>query len=123
MKKFILVVLLLVVASMFIAHLRTSTAGVYLIVDVTHVNDGALYAQYIKQVLPVIASFGGKYKSRGPIISSLTGDWNPKRIIIIEFPSKERLEACFSSGSYRALRPLREAASTSRAIVVRGSRK
>jgi uncharacterized protein (DUF1330 family) len=44
----------------------------------------------------------------------------PGQIIILEFPSKDRLTAWLSSSEYMALAPIRERFARSRAIVVAG---
>jgi uncharacterized protein (DUF1330 family) len=50
----------------------------------------------------------------------VAGNWNPERVILIEFDSLERVQACFRSPEYLQLAPLRERSTMSRAIVVEG---
>ena len=92
---------------------------VYMIVEV-EIRDGDLYAEYVDRVREVVERRGGRYLARSEEIVSLAGDWRPQRVALIEFESLERLRACFGSPAYRQLTPLRERATTSRAIVVRG---
>jgi uncharacterized protein (DUF1330 family) len=92
---------------------------VYMIVE-TEVKNRELYAQYVDRVPAVVAEYGGRYLARGGKVTALSGDWDPERIILIEFESMERLQACFSSSEYLVLAPLRERSTRSRSIVVDG---
>lgn len=89
----------------------------YMIVDV-EVHDAEAYAEYVRQVPPIIRRFGGRYLVRGGQVTRLAGDWNPGRMILIEFPDVEALRACLASDAYRRIAPLRERSTTSRAVVV-----
>jgi uncharacterized protein (DUF1330 family) len=51
----------------------------------------------------------------------LSGEWNPTRVIIVEFDSMDRFQAWWSSPEYRAIAPLREKATKTNAIVVEGN--
>jgi uncharacterized protein (DUF1330 family) len=92
---------------------------VYMIADIT-IEDRKTYAAYVAQVPEVIERYGGRYVARCEQVYALTGGWVPERVIIVAFDSMEHLRACFNSPEYRALAPLRERSTTSRAIVVEG---
>jgi uncharacterized protein (DUF1330 family) len=64
--------------------------------------------------------YGGRYHVRGGKAVTIAGDWEPERIVIVEFPSMERLQACFASPEYAPLGAIRERATCSRVIVVEG---
>ena len=93
---------------------------VYLLIDVQEVRDPQGYAEYIRQVPAVVAKFGGKYLARGGKTRVLSGDWDPGRVIVLEFPSRERLEAWWSSPEYRKIAPLRENSARVNAVAVEG---
>ena len=78
---------------------------VYVISDIV-VTDQEKYNEYMKLAPNTIAKYGGKYLVRGGnILNSL--DWNPKgRIIVLEFPSKEKLDQWQNSEEYK---PVKEA--------------
>lgn len=82
-----------------------------------------LYREYIRQVKPIVEQFGGKYLVRTEDIAYLSKDWKPDRVIIIEFPSKELLESCFSSEQYQKIKSKRENSVKSMAIVVKGAKE
>ena len=93
--------------------------GVYLIVDIT-VRDREIYQRYIEQAAPIVLRHGGQYLVRGGTVISLAGGWKPERLVVIEFPDRASLEACFSSPEYRKILPLREQSTVSRAVIVEG---
>jgi uncharacterized protein (DUF1330 family) len=92
---------------------------VYMIVEIT-VKAAPRYAEYIAAARPIVERFGGRYVVRGGPVISLFGDWVPERIIVIEFPSAQRLRECFGSPEYQSIAPLRQESTVSRAIVVEG---
>ncbi len=76
------------------------------------------YNTYITEVKPIIESYGGEYLVRTNNIICLNEKRQPKRIIIIKFPSKESLENCFKSTEYKRIAIKRENNTDSRAIIV-----
>ncbi|NIM04599.1 MAG: DUF1330 domain-containing protein, partial [Armatimonadetes bacterium] len=57
---------------------------VYMIIEV-EIKDEKLYAEYVERAYQIVVKHGGRYLARGGQVTSLTGDWNPQRIIILEF--------------------------------------
>ena len=53
------------------------------------VTDPTTYEEYRKQVPAVVAKFGGKFIVRGGKVEPLEGNWAPKRVVALEFPSME----------------------------------
>jgi uncharacterized protein (DUF1330 family) len=78
----------------------------YLIAQV-RVGDPERYAQYRAGVLPTIEKFGGRFIVRGAEVEVLEGRHDGRRLVIIEFPSKERLRAWYDSPDYAGLKALR----------------
>ena len=91
----------------------------YLIAEI-QVHDPELYASYVPQVKPLVEAFGGRYLVRGGEVTPIAGGWEPERIVVVTFPDADALQAWLRSPAYGALAPLRERATRSRAIVVRG---
>ena len=91
----------------------------YVILDIT-ITDPKLFDQY-KQLAPAtIEAYGGRYLARGGTTESLEGDWQPNRIVILEFDSMDKAKAWMESPEYREARAMRHRAATSRTIVVEG---
>ena len=91
----------------------------YAIFDIT-VHDPVRYEEYKKLAPPAIAAYGGKYLVRGGQLDVLEGDWNPSRIVVLEFPTAEQARAWIDSPEYREARALRRATATTNAILVVG---
>ena len=92
----------------------------YLIADVD-VFDAGAYEHY-KQGLPAsLEPFGARYVVRGGATEVLEGDWNPARLVIIEFPDMARLKAWYTSPAYRPLIALRQRSARARLIAIEGA--
>jgi len=100
-------------------QLRAQAMSAYMIVDI-QVTDQEKYAQYVEAVRQVVDKHGGCYLVRGGMIFPRAGNWKPERMIVIEFDSRESVRRCLGSPEYRAIAPLREQSTISRAIIVEG---
>ena len=84
------------------------------------VKDPVRYADYRNMVMPTIATYGGRFLARGGKVDILEGDWQPKRLVIVEFPSVERAKAWWSSPEYADAKALRQATSKGTLVVIEG---
>jgi uncharacterized protein (DUF1330 family) len=84
------------------AGLRRDIHGMsaYLILDI-EVTDRAQYSRYIAQAPAIIDQYGGRYLVRGGTIISVSGSWNPKRMVVIEFASAALAQQFLNSPEYR----------------------
>ena len=57
----------------------------YVLVD-CDVTDPVRYEEYRRLAPVVIAKYGGRYLVRGGATTVLEGEWQPKRIVVLEFP-------------------------------------
>ena len=89
----------------------------YVIGDIT-VNDQERYEDYKKLAPPAIAAFGGKYLARGGKTEKLEGNWEPDRIVFLEFESIEKAKGWLDSQEYQKARMLRHKTASSNMIVV-----
>ena len=89
----------------------------FVIADIT-INDPELYGEYKKLAPPAIAAYGGKYLARGGKSEKLEGNWEPDRIIILEFESLETAKKFINSPEYSEARALRHKTASSNMIVV-----
>ena len=105
------------------------TTSVYIIAEID-VHDKERYEDYRMLVAPLIARHGGRYLVRSgaasfgaepsvPIVSP-EGNWLPDRIIVLEFPSRTHLERFVADPEYKRVAAIRQAAATTRSIVVDG---
>ncbi len=92
----------------------------YIIVDV-QVTDPEVYAGYTKLVPATVAAYGGKFIVRGGAAENMEGDWEPHRVVVLEFESVAQAKAWYHSEEYRAPKGLRHSASQAKMIVVEGA--
>ena len=92
----------------------------YVIVDVK-INDPQRYEDYKKLTPASLKPFDGKFIVRGGSSETLEGDWQPGRIVVIEFPSLEKAKAWWSSDIYAPAKALRQATASTKMIVVEGT--
>ena len=93
----------------------------YMIIEI-QVHDPSLYQRYVDAVPDIVGRYGGRYLARGGRVTSLSDEWQPERVILLEFDTREQLDACFHSDDYATIAPWREASTRSRAIIVEGCR-
>jgi uncharacterized protein (DUF1330 family) len=91
----------------------------YIIIE-TDVHDAEQYEKY-KAVSPAaVAGGGGRFLVRGGEHVVLEGDWNPKRVVVLEFPDLEAAERWYASDEYQAAKKLRDGAANLRMVAVEG---
>jgi uncharacterized protein (DUF1330 family) len=91
----------------------------YLIVNI-EVKDPVRYAEYVKGVPATIAQHGGKYLARGGQAERMEGEWEPKRVVLLEFPTYASAKEWWSCEEYRPLKELRRSASIGNILLVEG---
>ena len=85
--------------------------------EITHPQG---FARYREMVPAIIEQFGGRFLVRGGKAEALEGDWEPSRLIIIEFDSVERAKAWWSSEQYAEAKALRQRTANTTLTVVEG---
>lgn len=90
------------------------------VIATVEVKDPVRYEDYKTLVPPSIAAFGGRFVARGGKTDVLEGDWNPKRLVILEFPNAERARQWYDSPEYAAAKALRQATSTGSLVLIGG---
>ena len=71
----------------------------YLVSDLTVRNTEA-FETYRTRAAKAIAQYGGRYLVRGGDIQTLEGQWKPRSLVIVEFPSMEQARARYKSPEY-----------------------
>ena len=94
--------------------------SVYFIVDV-NITDPQSYAEYSKQIGPMVARYGGRFLVRGGETTTIEGDWQPRRLVVIEFADTQHFRAWYDSPEYTEVRAIRFKASTARAVLAQGT--
>jgi uncharacterized protein (DUF1330 family) len=91
----------------------------YVIVEID-VHDPVGYEEYKKSASATVQAHGGKYIVRGGKTEVLEGDWQPKRIVVLEFPSMERAKEWLNCEEYRESRKMRHRTARTNMILVEG---
>lgn len=91
----------------------------YLIADVD-VTDAATFDEYKREVPATEARHGGRYLARGGATKVLEGDWDPHRLVIVEFPDMAALTAWYDSPEYELLKEIRFRSAKTRIIAIEG---
>jgi uncharacterized protein (DUF1330 family) len=97
---------------------RKKPMSVYYIAE--HIiTDPVKFEEYRLKVAPMIESFGGRYITRaGSHKFPETPHWRPERVVIIEFPDMERLDAWYTSAEYQPLMALRKQSTDEKDMVI-----
>ena len=91
----------------------------YVIVE-TDVHDPEQYEQYKAASPAAVAAGGGRFVVRGGEMAVLEGDWQPKRLVLLEFEDLEAAKAWYESEEYVEARALREGAANLNMVAVQG---
>lgn len=75
---------------------------------------------YLEAVPEIAAKYGGVYRARGGSMEVLEGDWQPKRMVIIEFPTMNDLMTWYNSEEYQPFKKIRQGITRSRLVAVEG---
>jgi uncharacterized protein (DUF1330 family) len=91
----------------------------YIVVQIA-VTDPVRYERYKQLAQDSVAAYGGRYIVRGGATETLEGDWQPSRLVILEFPSVEAARSWWHSPEYAEGKALRQVAATSEMLLVDG---
>lgn len=91
----------------------------YIIVDVS-IHNPEEYEAYKKLTPASLLPYEGKFIVRGGETLSLEGDWKPERIVVLQFPTKEKAQAWWSSPEYTPAKDIRQRNAHTKMILVEG---
>jgi uncharacterized protein (DUF1330 family) len=91
----------------------------YLIVE-TDIHDPVQYEQYKAASPAAVAAGGGRFVVRGGELAVLEGDWEPTRLVVLEFEDLEAAKRFYASDEYQAAKKLRDGAANLRMVAVQG---
>jgi len=92
----------------------------YVIASVTDAWDQAKLVEYRERNTDAVARHGGRFVARGGRHEILEGDYEPVRVVIMEFPDLDAARGWYESDDYAPLRELRRSASTTDIYMVEG---
>lgn len=91
----------------------------YLVLDIT-IKDFKGFREYIHKIPEFIAKHSGRYIVQGTEPDVMEGDWNPERLVVIEFPSRENAKAFLQDPDAQTLFAIRHKTTTNKLILVDG---
>lgn len=92
----------------------------YIIVEVS-ITDPKEYEEYKKLTPAAVAAFDGKFIVRGGQTETLEGNWQPERIVVLQFPTVARAKEWWNSDIYSKAKEIRHRTAKTKMIVVDGA--
>ena len=93
--------------------------AVYVIGDI-EVTNPDLMGKYAGKAGPTVEAHGGKAIVLGGATETVEGDWQPKRLVVLEFPDLAAAKAWYNSPEYQEILPMRLEASNGDLVMVEG---
>lgn len=84
------------------------------------VYDWDAYREYMKHTPRVVSQYGGRFIARGASPTTLEGQKEELRVVIMEFPSIENAKAFYNSQEYSDTKKIREGGASAQFIAVNG---
>jgi uncharacterized protein (DUF1330 family) len=100
-------------------RLERNSMAAYVIFDVD-IRDPEKYREFMSGVKPALETAGAKYLVRGGAHKIYEGDWEPRRLVLLEFPSIAAYESFYYGTTYQQLKSIRDACSSARMVIVEG---
>lgn len=91
----------------------------YLIANI-RVIDTKRYEDYVAHVPALIEKHAGRYCVRGGETQVLEGQWQPDRLVVLEFPDRDAAMAFYNDPEYLPFRDLRQSVTDSAVVMVDG---
>jgi uncharacterized protein (DUF1330 family) len=91
----------------------------YVVIE-TDVRDAEQYERYKAASPDAVHAGSGRFVARGGELAVLEGDWEPSRLVILEFPDLDAVKRWYDSPEYIEARKLREGAANLRMVAVQG---
>ena len=91
----------------------------YVIVE-TDITDPERYERYKAASPGAVAAAGGRFVVRGGELAVLEGDWQPSRLVVLEFEDLAAAKRWYESEVYQEAKKLREGAAHLRVVAVQG---
>ncbi len=91
----------------------------YVIFDVD-VHDMPRFQEFMTAGKVAVEAAGGRYLARGGAHKVYEGDWQPRRLVLFEFPSIAEFEAFYYGPVYTRLKAIRDECSSARLVAVEG---
>ena len=89
----------------------------YILVEVA-IHSPLLYEKYKEKTPAILQAFEGRFVLRGMPVVALEGTWDHDRLVLLEFPNREKALAWYHSAAYQEAKQIRDKASTARFLLI-----
>ena len=89
----------------------------YMLVEVS-IHSPLLYEKYKEKTPAILQAFEGKFVLRCMPVEALEGTWDHDRLVLLEFPNREKALAWYHSAAYQEAKQIRDKASTARFLLI-----
>ncbi|MDQ0360643.1 DUF1330 domain-containing protein [Breznakia pachnodae] len=87
-------------------------------VEINEQSNQQDYDKYIDKVVPIVKKYGGEYLVRSNLITPLSDNWKPDRMIIIRFDNKQQIFDWLNSEEYKNIADYRINSVISNAVII-----
>ena len=84
------------------------------------IHDPETYRKYTAQTPAIVARHGGKFLTRGDLVTTHEGETFDERMVLLEFPDRAAAEAFYNDPDYQEASKFRRASSKGRMILQEG---
>lgn|SRR5688500_9360437 len=91
----------------------------YFVIDL-NIHDAPGFQEYRRRVDRMIEKYDGRYLVAAATVEVLEGHWQPKRLTVIEFPSKARAREFYGSKEFREIVHFRLNSAETNLVLVEG---
>ena len=91
----------------------------YLVLDLS-ISNLDEFREYIEKIPAFIQKHGGRYLVQGVKPEVMEGNWNPERMVILEFPSPEVAKDFLTDPEAQPLFSIRHKTTTSKLVLAEG---
>ncbi len=88
-----------------------------ILIAMVEIHDPEMYKKYTAKTPDIINKYGGRFLVRGGPIETIEGEPFGKRLVVLEFPSREAIQTFYHSEEYQAILPYRQQSSNATFIV------
>ena len=90
------------------------------VIGEVEITDPQAYQEYAQRVPETIAKHGGRSLARGGAVETKEGDWNPERVVVLEFPTMDQARRWYHSPEYGPVLAIRLKCAKAKLILVDG---
>ncbi len=91
----------------------------YLFFDIK-IHDSNVFQSYATEIPAFVKKHFGRYIVLGGEAETIEGNWEPQRVVVIEFPSKENAKDFLEDPEAQHIFAIRHKSTTSKLILVEG---